>query len=182
MSRVGRKKIIVPEGVDVQISGRVVEIKNQKEIVSHQLPVGISAQIANNEMHIARDADTKNLRSLHGTTTRVIGNIIIGLSDGFKKVLEFKGVGFTVVVEGSKLQMRLGFSHPVVVEIPQGLVVSVVKNAIAIEGSSKEQVGEFAAKVRECKKPEVYKGKGIKYQGEFIKKKAGKAAQTTAGS
>lgn len=181
MSRVGKKKIIIPEGVDVQVSGPDVEIKNQKEQISYHLPEGISAQISNNEMHIARNADTKSLRSLHGTTTRVISNKITGLSEGFKKILEYKGVGFTVVVEGSNLVMRLGFSHPVAIAIPASLTVSVVKNKIIIEGLDIESVGEFAAKVRELKKPEVYKGKGIKYLGEFIKKKAGKAAQTTTG-
>lgn len=182
MSRVGRKKIIIPEGIEVQVSGCDIEIKNQKEEVKYHLPEGISAQILNNEIHIARCADTKSLRSLHGTTARVINNKVSGLSDGFKKVLEYKGVGFTAVVEGNKLVMRLGFSHQIIINIPDSLTVDVVKNTIVVEGTDKELVGEFAAKVRECKKPEVYKGKGIKYQGEFIKKKAGKAAQLTTGA
>ena len=182
MSRVGRKKIIIPDGVDVQISGHNVEIKSQKGSAKFIMPEGISAQISNNEIHVARCADSKSLRSLHGTTTRVIGNKIIGLSTGFKKVLEYKGVGFTATVDSGKLNLRIGFSHQVTVDIPESLSVSVVKNTIVIEGTNNELVGEFAAKVRELKKPEVYKGKGIKYQGEFIKKKAGKAAQTTASS
>lgn len=182
MSRVGKKKIIIPEGVEVQVSGHDVEIKKADTSLKYQLPKGISVQVSDNEMHVARDADTKTLRSLHGTTTRVLSNKISGLSVGFKKVLEYKGVGFTAVIEGEKLQMRLGFSHPIVINIPQNLSVSVIKNTIVIEGRDKEEVGEFAAKVREEKKPEVYKGKGIKYQGEFIKKKAGKAAQVTTGA
>ena len=182
MSRVGRKKIIIPDGVGVQISGRDVEIKSSKGSEKFLLPEGISAQISNKEIHVARSANTKILRSLHGTATRVIGNKITGLSVGFKKILEYKGVGFTAAVEGNKLLLRVGFSHQLSLDIPERLKVTVVKNTIVIEGTDCELVGEFAAKVRELKKPEVYKGKGIKYQGEFIKKKAGKAAQTTAGA
>lgn len=182
MSRVGKQKIDIPESVNVQISGRDVEIKSQTGDDKFVMPEGISAQISDNAIHVSRNADTKILRSLHGTTARVIGNKVFGLSVGFKKVLEYRGVGFTAVVDGEKLQMRLGFSHQTIVSIPSGLTVSVIKNTIVIEGRDKELVGEFAAKVRECKKPEVYKGKGIKYQGELIKKKAGKAAQTTTGT
>lgn len=180
MSRVGNKIIIIPEGITVSSNNGVVAVVGPKGSEDFALPTGISAAIDGNEMKVSRVDNSKTSRSLHGTSARVITNIITGLSTGFIRRLDFKGVGFTIVVEDNKMTMRLGFSHPVILEIPQGITVTVVKNAITVEGSNKVKVGAFAAKLRETKKPEVYKGKGIKYHEEIIRKKAGKAAQSAS--
>lgn len=180
MSRVGNKIIIIPEGVTVVNSGAKVTVTGPKGTSDFTLSEGITVKAENGEVKVSRRDNSKIQRSLHGTSARVIGNIITGLSTGFVRRLDFKGVGFTIVVEGNIMTMRLGYSHPVILNIPEGITVTVVKSAINIEGSSKEAVGAFAAKLRDTKKPEVYKGKGIKYHEEIIRKKAGKAAQATA--
>jgi large subunit ribosomal protein L6 len=180
MSRVGNKIITIPEGTTVNVNGSVVSVAGPKGSEEFKLNDGITVKVENGEIKVSRHDNSKTQRSLHGTTNRVIGNIVTGLSSGFVRRLDFKGVGFTIAVEGNKMTMRLGFSHPVILDIPEGITVTVVKNAINIEGASKEKVGAFAAKLRETKKPEVYKGKGIKYHEEIIKKKAGKAAQASA--
>jgi len=180
MSRVGNKIINVPEGVIVSTSGNVFSVSGPKGSQEFQIPEGVSAEIHDRQISVKRSSNTKGQRSLHGTSARIITNIITGLTEGFSRKLDYKGVGFTVNVEDNKLSMRLGYSHPIVLEIPEDLTVSVVKNTIIVEGSDKEKVGLFAAKIRDTKKPEVYKGKGIKYHEEIIKKKAGKAAQTAS--
>lgn len=181
MSRVGKKKISIPEGVNVITLGREIKVTGPKGEQSFTLPLGINAEVKEREIKVSRTKDSKSLRSQHGTSTRIIENMITGLSQGFRKKLEYKGVGFTVGVADGKISMRLGYSHPVIIPIPKSLNVSVVKNTIIVEGTDKNEVGAFAAQIRETRKPEVYKGKGIKYQGEFVKKKAGKAAQVTTG-
>lgn len=178
MSRVGNKKINIPEDVKVTTGDREVKVIGPRGQQSFKLPAGITAEIIDGQVVVKRQNESKLQRSLHGTVNRVIENMIKGALEGFRKKLEYKGVGFTVAVADNQLTMRLGFSHPINIAIPESLQVSVVKNTIVIEGAVKEEVGAFAATVRETKKPEVYKGKGIRYQGEFIKKKAGKAAQT----
>jgi len=180
MSRVGNKILQIPEGVSVSNADGFVVVSGSKGELKHKVADGITLTIENNQIKITRKDNSKMQRSLHGTTARVVENLIIGISAGFSRRLEFKGVGFTVSVEGNKIQMRLGFSHPVVLEIPEGLTVNVVKSSIIIEGIDKVSVGAFAAKIRETKKPEVYKGKGIRYTEEIIKKKAGKAAQSAS--
>jgi len=180
MSRVGNKIIEIPEGVSATISGSTFHAAGPKGEKDFSLPSGISATVIDGRIKVSRKDDTKTARSLHGTSARVITNIVAGLKDGFERRLDYKGVGFTVVTDAGKLTMRLGFSHPVILEIPQGVNVSVVKSSIIVEGADKESVGAFAAKIRDTKKPEVYKGKGIKYHEEIIKKKAGKTAQSAA--
>lgn len=178
MSRVGNKKINIPETVKVEITDRMVVISGQKGQENFKLPKGIFASVTDNTLKISRSSETKSQKSLHGTVARVVENKISGFDNNFTKKLQFSGVGYTAVVAEGKLNLRLGFSHLISVEIPKDIEVGVTKNIIAISGIDKEKVGEFAAKVREIRKPEVYNGKGIKYQDEFIKKKAGKAAQT----
>ncbi len=180
MSRVGNKLISIPEGVNVNINNAVVSVSGSRGTEEFILPVGIKITVADGNIKVIRRDNSKPQRSLHGTSARVISNIVTGMSAGFSRKLTFKGVGFTIAVEGNKITMRLGFSHPVVLEIPEGINVSVTKNTINVEGSNKEAVGAFAAKLRDCKKPEVYKGKGIKYAEEIIRKKAGKAAQSSS--
>jgi large subunit ribosomal protein L6 len=180
MSRVGNKILQIPEGLTVNIAGSDLSVSGQKGALKHHVAEGITVMIVDNQIKVARRDNSKMQRSLHGTTTRVIENLLAGLSAGFSRKLEFKGVGFTILVEGNKMQMRLGYSHPVILEIPEGLTVTVVKSSIVVEGIDKVAVGAFAAKIREIKKPEVYKGKGIRYKEEIIKKKAGKAAQSAS--
>lgn len=180
MSRVGNKIITIPQGVNVTVNDGIVAVNGTGGSENFKLPDGIRVAVEAGEIKVSRRDDSKSQRSLHGTSARIIANVITGLSTGYSKRLDFKGVGFIVVVEGKKMTMRLGYSHPVVLDIPEGIAVSVVKNSIVVEGASKETVGAFAAKLRDCKKPEVYKGKGIKYHEEIIRKKAGKAAQATA--
>ncbi|MCX6812643.1 MAG: 50S ribosomal protein L6 [Candidatus Berkelbacteria bacterium] len=177
MSRIGKRKIIIPENVSVEIAPTSISISGPRGEKTFQLSGGINVKTIDGALEVNRLDDSKNLRSLHGTTKRVIENIIAGVSAGFTKKLDFKGVGYTVISSDGNLTMRLGYSHPVVVPIPDNLTATVIKNSIVVEGNSKEDVGAFCAKVREFRKPEVYKGKGIKYHDEFIKKKAGKTAQ-----
>jgi len=180
MSRIGNKLINIPDGISVKVDNDFVTVSGSKGELKHKLANGINLKIISNQIKVERRDDSKLQRSLHGTTARVVENMIIGLSEGFSRKLEFKGVGFTVNVADDKLNMRLGYSHPVILDIPKSLTLSVIKSAIIVEGFDKVQVGAFAAKIRETKKPEVYKGKGIRYKEEIIKKKAGKAAQTSS--
>jgi len=180
MSRVGNKIITIPDGVTAKIEGSEFSVTGNKGELKHKLPDGITTEVENSQISVKRSDDSKIQRSLHGTTTRILTNLITGVTDGFEKKLDYKGVGFTVVVDDGKMNMRLGFSHPVILDIPEGVEVNVVKSSIIVSGNDKEKVGAFAAKIRETKKPEVYKGKGIKYHTETIKKKAGKTAQSSA--
>jgi len=180
MSRVGNKIIYIPEGIKVDINGSALSVSSSNNSETLNLSKGITVLVENELVKVSRSDNSKQQRSLHGTTTRLITNIVTGLSVGFTRRLDYKGVGFTVAVEGNKMNMRLGYSHPVVIEIPDGITVTVAKNSIILQGSNKELVGSFAAKLRAVKKPEVYKGKGIKYHEEIIRKKAGKAAQSSS--
>jgi len=178
MSRVGNQKINIPQEVKVELADSEVKISGPKGAQNFTLPAGITAKVKEGRIEVGRAGNSKSQRSQHGTSVRIIKNLVNGLSQGFTKKLEYRGVGFTVGVADGKISMRLGYSHPIIISIPKSLNVSVVKNTIVVEGNDKSEVGAFAARIRETRKPEVYKGKGIKYQGEFIKKKAGKAAQT----
>lgn len=180
MSRIGDRKINIPDGISVTINDYDLVVKNSNEEQLLELPKELSVKIDENFLRIERKNESKQAKSLHGTFARLISNSIRGLSEGFEKKLEFKGVGFTASVTDGKLVMRLGFSHQIEIPIPKGVEVSIQKNIISVKGSDKDKVGLFAAKTREVKKPEVYKGKGIRYQDENVKKKAGKAAQAAA--
>jgi large subunit ribosomal protein L6 len=180
MSRIGNKKIIIPENIEIKIIDSNVIIKDSTEESIIKIPANLNVDLTENILRVTRKNELKESKSLHGTYLRLIENTIIGMTDGFVKKLEYKGVGYTVAVNDNKLAMRLGFSHPIEVEIPKDLNVSVQKSTILIEGKDKEKVGLFAAKIREIKKPEVYKGKGIRYHDEQVKKKAGKAAQSSS--
>ena len=178
MSRIGGRVIYIPDGVTTAIAGSEFKATGPKGELTHQIPDNLEIKVEGNQLWVKRLNETKTVRSLHGTTARIIANILTGVSTGFERKLDYKGVGFTIVVENGKMNMRLGFSHPVILDIPEGVDVSVAKNSIVLTGIDKEKLGAFAAKLRETKKPEVYKGKGIKYHEEIIKKKAGKTAQS----
>jgi large subunit ribosomal protein L6 len=179
MSRIGKKPIQIPAKVKVELSGSNLKATGPLGTLSYSLPDGITAKVEGAVLSIQLDpAKTKELNALFGTTRARIANIVSGVETPFVKVLEINGLGYKAIVQGQKLNLELGFSHPVLLDIPQGItVVADPKNPLVeIKGSDKVLVGDFAAKIRKIRPPEPYKGSGIKYQGEHIVRKAGKAA------
>lgn len=175
MSRIGRKPISIPAGVDVKIDGNVVTVKGPKGTLTREFHPNMHIAQEGNELLVTRPNDEKENRSLHGLTRTLLHNMVVGVTEGFKKELDVNGVGYRVAMDGKKLVMNLGFSHQVFMEGPEGITIETPSaNKIVISGASKEQVGQFAAEVREKRPPEPYKGKGIKYTDEVIRRKAGK--------
>ena len=176
MSRIGRSPITVPQGVEVRQTGAAVEVKGPKGQLAQRLPAGISLEIGAGVVQVKRKGDAKAMRSLHGLIRTLIANMVLGVTKGFEKELEIVGIGYRAAVQGKNLQLSLGYSHPVVYPIPQGIELAVDKQTrITVKGIDKQKVGQVAAEIRGFKKPEPYKGKGIRYIGEEIRKKAGKA-------
>ncbi|MEQ2444875.1 50S ribosomal protein L6 [Pseudoflavonifractor sp. CLA-AP-H29] len=176
MSRIGRMPIELPAGVEVQIGdNNVVTVKGPKGSLTQQLHPAMSFNQEGNVIHVTRPNDLKENRALHGLTRSLLHNMVVGVTEGFKKELDVNGVGYRVAKEGKKLVMNLGYSHQVIVEEPEGITIDVPNpNKIVISGADKQQVGQFAAEVREKRPPEPYKGKGIKYTDEVIRRKEGK--------
>ena len=176
MSRIGRMPITVPAGVEVSIAaGNVVTVKGPKGTLTQQFNPNMAIAIEENVLHVTRPNDAKENRALHGLTRTLIHNMVVGVTEGYKKELDVNGVGYRVAKEGNKLVMNLGFSHQVIMEEVPGITIEVPgPNKIIINGCDKQQVGQFAADVREKRPPEPYKGKGIKYTDEVIRRKAGK--------
>lgn len=176
MSRIGRKPITLPAGVDFKVEGNVVTVKGPKGTLTQKINPIISVEQQGNEVLVTRPNDEKEARSLHGLTRTLIHNMVIGVTEGYKKELEVNGVGYRVQKQGSNLVMNLGYSHQVIVsEIPGITIEAPGPNQIIISGADKQLVGQFAAEVREKRPPEPYKGKGIKYADEHIRRKEGKA-------
>lgn len=176
MSRVGRMPIDIPAGVSVSLNGPVITVKGPKGELTRTLHQDIKVLVADNVITVERPSDEKNHRALHGLTRALVANMVIGVTEGFKKELEIVGVGYRAQMKGNKLALTLGFSHPLELEAPEGIKIECPSaTSIVISGANKEHVGEFAAKVRGYRLPEPYKGKGIKYVGEHIRRKAGKA-------
>ncbi|MCE7936643.1 50S ribosomal protein L6 [Candidatus Saccharibacteria bacterium CPR2] len=176
MSRIGKLPVSIPDNVSVELSGNIVEIKGPKGSQIIDIPRGISVESKNNQVIVARVDDTKVNRSNHGLVRSLLQNAVTGVTDGFKKTLEVNGVGFKVSLSGSTINLSLGFSHQIQYKVPDDLKVGVEGNVITIEGYDKQRVGQVAAEIRSLKKPEPYKGKGIKYSDETIIRKAGKTA------
>ena len=176
MSRIGRAPIAVPAGVEVKIEdNNVVTVKGPKGTLTQQLHPNMTIKQEGTELHVTRPNDLKENRSLHGLTRSLLHNMVVGVTDGFKKSLDVNGVGYRVAMEGGKLVMNLGFSHQVIMEVPAGLTVEVPNpNQIVVSGYDTQLVGQFAAQIREKRPPEPYKGKGIKYSDEVIRRKVGK--------
>ena len=176
MSRIGRAPIAVPAGVEIKIEdNNLVTVKGPKGTLTQQLHPNMTIEQEGAELRVTRPNDLKENRSLHGLTRTLLHNMVVGVTDGFKKTLDVNGVGFRVAMEGGKLVMNLGFSHQVIMEVPQGLTVETPSaNQIVVSGFDKQLVGQFAANVREKRPPEPYKGKGIKYSDEVIRRKVGK--------
>ena len=176
MSRIGRKPITLPAGVEFKVEGNVVTVKGPKGTLTQKINPIISVEQQGNEVLVTRPNDEKEARSLHGLTRTLIHNMVIGVTEGYKKELEVNGVGYRVQKQGSNLVMNLGYSHQVIVsEIPGITIEAPGPNQIIISGADKQLVGQFAAEVREKRPPEPYKGKGIKYVDEHIRRKEGKA-------
>ena len=176
MSRIGRAPIAIPAGVEIKVEdNNVVTVKGPKGTLTQQFNPNMAIAIEENVLHVTRPNDAKENRSLHGLTRTLIHNMVVGVTEGYKKELDVNGVGYRVAKEGNKLVMNLGFSHQVTVEEIEGITIEVPSaNKIVISGTDKQKVGQFAAEVREKRPPEPYKGKGIKYTDEVIRRKEGK--------
>ena len=176
MSRIGRAPIAVPAGVEIKIEDHnVVTVKGPKGTLTQQFNANMALTMDNGVLTVTRPNDAKENRALHGLTRTLINNMVVGVTTGYKKELDVNGVGYRVSKEGNKLVMNLGFSHQVIMEAPAGITVEVPNpNLIIISGYDKQLVGQFAANVREKRRPEPYKGKGIKYSDEVIRRKVGK--------
>ncbi len=177
MSRIGKAPIPVPSGVTVEIKDNNVSVKGPKGQLSRSIRPEIAVKQDGNALHVVRSSDDRMVRSLHGLSRTLVANMVKGVTEGFTRTLEIVGVGYRASMEGTKLIMQLGYSHPVEINPPKGIEIAVGKgNVITVSGIDKQAVGDMAAYIRERRPPEVYKGKGVKYQGEVIRRKAGKAA------
>jgi len=179
MSRIGRLPIPVPSGVDVSIDGSEVTVKGPKGTLTHRVAAPITvAKGENGSVAVSRPDDERESRALHGLSRTLIANMVTGVTSGYSKTLEIVGTGYRVTARGSDLEFALGFSHPVVVPAPEGITFRVeAPTRFAVEGIDKQKVGEVAANIRKLRKPDPYKGKGVRYQGEVIRRKAGKAGK-----
>jgi len=181
MSRVGRKVIPIPKDVKVQIEGTSLHVQGPKGKLTTPVPPGISFKLENGELSAARSSDERQQRAFHGLARALAQNAVKGVTEGFSKELDIVGVGYKAALEGKKLVLSLGFSHPVDFPIPEGIKIAVDKQTrVVVSGIDRQQVGQVAAEIRGLRPPEPYKGKGIKYANELIKKKAGKAGKTGA--
>lgn len=179
MSRIGKLPIQIPNGVTVEINGKTVKVKGPKGELTHSVPNGVSIEMKEKEIVVTRASEEKKHRALHGLNRTLIFNMVKGVTDGFERKLEINGVGYRVNLQGRKAVFSLGFSHPIEFEPPADIKLAVdeeKKNILIVSGPNKQTVGEVAAKIRSYRKPEPYKGKGIKYLEEHITRKAGKAA------
>ena len=177
MSRIGNRVLVIPEGVTVTNENGCITVKGPKGELSYNLTDKINVIVSDNEVKVTRDSEVKNINQMHGTTNSLIENMIEGVSKGYEKGLEINGVGYRFNLKGKVLEVNAGFSHKVELEIPEGLTVeSISTTEIVVKGIDTEAVGKFAAEIREVRKPEPYKGKGIHYKGEHIRRKEGKKA------
>ena len=178
MSRIGRLPVVIPEGVTVDLKeGNDLTVKGPKGELQRVLPAEMNIEIEGNEIKVTRPNDLKRMKSLHGLTRSLIQNMVTGVHEGYTKILEVNGVGYKAQKQGNKLVLSLGYSHPIEMEDPEGVESSVEGDKITVSGTSKEKVGQFAAEIRKQRPPEPYKGKGIKYSDEHIRRKVGKTAK-----
>ena len=178
MSRIGRKPINIPAGVTVTVDAGVVTVKGPKGTLTQNIPPNMNVAVEGNEILVTRPNDEKENRSLHGLTRTLVHNMVVGVTEGYKKTLEVNGVGYRVQKQGKNLVMNLGYSHQVTVPEIEGITIECPSaNSIVVLGTDKQKVGQFAAEIREKRPPEPYKGKGIRYEGEFVRRKEGKAGK-----
>lgn len=179
MSRIGRLPIAIPAGVTVDIAeNNVVTVKGPKGTLVKELPTEMEIKIEGEEIIVTRPSDLKKMKSLHGLTRTLVNNMVVGVTDGYKKILEVNGVGYRAAKAGNKLTLSLGYSHPVEMTDPEGVETTLEgQNKITVSGIDKEKVGQYAAEIRDKRRPEPYKGKGIKYSDEVIRRKVGKTGK-----
>jgi large subunit ribosomal protein L6 len=183
MSKIGKMPIEIPAGMTVTVAGNVVSVSGPKGNATHTIPAGLMVTVTDNVMTVTQDAKTADqTKALFGLTRALLNNIVKGLSTGFEKRLEMTGVGYRAQAGGQDLTLNVGYSHPVKIKAPQGVLFAMDGNTIVVSGSDKALVGNTAAKVRAVRPPEPYKGKGIRYEGEYIRRKAGKAAKAVGGA
>ena len=182
MSRIGKLPIAIPAGVKVAIDANGIRVEGPKGKLQAGVPSGVSVKVDGNSMRVERANEDRKVRALHGLTRKLIANMAQGVSIGFSRVLDITGVGYRAEVKGQEIHMTLGYSHPVVFPLPQGVTAAVERQiVITLSGADRQMLGETAAKIRMLRPPEPYKGKGIKYREEFIKRKAGKAVGSAGG-
>ena len=178
MSRIGRLPIAVPSGVDVMIDGRQVTVKGPKGSLTRTLHPDMRVSQEDGSLVVTRPTEQKTHKQLHGLTRTLVNNMVVGVTDGYRKGLEITGVGYRAALSGRKLTLNLGYSHPIEIDPPEGIAFEVENpTRLAVVGIDKELVGQIAAQVRATRKPEPYKGKGVRYAGEYIRRKAGKAGK-----
>jgi len=178
MSRIGKNPITIPSGVEVKIDGRLVDVKGPKGTLNVTLPEPITASVENNEILVSRPDDHRNSRSMHGLSRSLVNNIVVGVTEGYTIKMEIFGVGYRVALKGKNLEFSLGYSHPVVIEAPEGITFAVDGTTkLSIAGIDKQKVGQVAAVIRRLRKDDPYKGKGIRYEGEQIRRKVGKTGK-----
>lgn len=177
MSRVGRKPILIPKGVTVAVEGQAVRVEGPKGKLSRVVPAAVTVSLQDSRLLVQRSSDHRTVRALHGLTRALLANMVQGVTEGFEKKLEIVGIGYRAQLQGKALQLALGYSHPVIFPLPEGIQAEVDKQtSVTIRGADKELVGQTAAKLRALRKPDPYKGKGIRYVGEMIRRKVGKKA------
>ena len=178
MSRIGNKVVVLPAGVEIKQDGNNITVKGPKGELTREFSSDIKMNIEGNEVTFTRPNDSKEMKTIHGTTRANFNNMVVGVSEGFQKALELIGVGYRAQLQGKKLVLNVGYSHPVEIEAPAGIEIEVPSNtSVIIKGSDKEVVGELAANIRGVRPPEPYKGKGIRYVGEFVRRKEGKTGK-----
>ena len=176
MSRVGRREIDIPSGIKVEVDGNIVKVEAKGKVIEYVVPVGFKIDIQEGKLTVIRPTDEREHRALHGTTRSLIQNIITGLTDGFQKKLQIQGVGYKAQMKGKELVLDMGFSHSVKFKVPVDITIETPSpTEIIIKGVNKQQVGEIAAEIRDIYPPEPYKGKGIRYEGEYVRQKQGKS-------
>ena len=181
MSRIGRKILVLPKGVSVSQKPGTVGVKGPKGELSRAMPSGVSFKVEGDKLTVARDDDSAENRSKHGLMRAHLANMVKGVTEGWTRELEINGVGYRAEVAGDSVTMALGYSHPIIFKLPKGVAAKVEKNRLTLTSTDRDLVGQTAAKVRELRPPEPYKGKGVKYVEEVIKRKVGKAGATSGG-
>ena len=178
MSRIGRLPVSIPSGVDIKVEGQDVNVKGPKGELSLTIPNPITVEMAEGNLEVRRPDDERDSRSRHGLTRSLINNMVLGVTEGYEKKMEIHGTGYRVAARGSNLEFSLGYSHPITIEAPEGINFAVENpTRFSVQGIDKQLVGEVAANIRKLRKPDPYKGKGVRYQGEQIRRKAGKAGK-----
>ena len=177
MSRIGRQPVNIPQGVKVHIDGAAVRAEGPKGKLMQPVPAGLSAKLENNQLVISRSSDDRKIRALHGLARALVANMVAGVKDGFERKLEIVGIGYRAQIQGRAIQLALGYSHPVIFPLPEGVTAEIERQvSITLRGADKALLGQTAARLRALRKPDPYKGKGIKYANEVIRRKVGKKA------